>query len=58
MDYISNAARHRILAGQYRAMAQRSQDEQLRARYRGIADAFDALAMREEELAQRRDTSN
>ena len=52
MDYVSDAARHRNLAAQYRTMAQRSEDEEMRVRYGGIAKAYDALAQREEKLAQ------
>jgi len=51
MDYVTDAARHRNLAAQYRTIAPRPRDEELCARYRGIADAYDALADRENQLA-------
>src|ERR1700748_3163530 len=52
MDYVTDAARHRTLTAQYRTMAQRRRDEELCARYRGIADAYDPLAARGDQPAQ------
>lgn len=52
MDYVSDAARHRIVATQYRTTALRSSDQEMRARYATIAKALDALANREDQLGQ------
>ena len=52
MDYVTDAARHRILATQYRTTALRAADQEMRARYATIAKAFDALADREDQLGQ------
>ena len=52
MNYEAEAERHRELAEHYRAMAQYTTEESLRAHYRIIAEGYAKLADNEARLAR------
>lgn len=51
MDYADDAQRHRHLAQEYRAMADCTPFDGLRAQYIRLSEAYDALAENEDEVA-------
>jgi len=53
MDHKSDATRYRDQAGKFRTKARLMGDDEIKARYEGIASAYDALAQSEEALAQK-----
>ena len=52
MDHASEAARHRRLAEQFRAKADRMGDYEVKAYYRSIASSYDAIADSDDMLAR------
>ena len=58
LDYPAEAARHRRVAEEFRAMAAYTTDDGLRAAYTQLASGYDALADNEDRMANNFRTSN